>query len=104
MPRSYTAEFIKDLDTKTVKDGIQILLAKRCVKAKLNTTLVAKLMNVSRMTVHSWFRGKPMKEDKVPIAQALIKIIDEDLAKGVLPIKDYKSSIEYYKSLTSGPN
>jgi hypothetical protein len=45
-----------------------------------------------------------MKEDKVPLAQALIKIIDEDLAKGVLPIKDYKSSITYYKSLTSGPN
>lgn len=104
MPRGYTAEFIKELDTKTVKDGIQILLAKRCVKAKIHTTIVAKLMKVTRMTVHNWFRGKPMNEDKIPTAQALIKIIDEDLAKGVLPIKDYKSSIEYYKSLTSGPN
>jgi hypothetical protein len=34
--------------------------------------------------------------------EALIRIIDKDMAAKVLPLKDYKSSKDYYKNLT-GP-
>jgi hypothetical protein len=49
-----------------------------------------------------WFRGAGIQSERVPLVEALITIIEADTAAGVLPLKDYKSSREYYKSLT-GP-
>lgn len=44
-----------------------------------------------------------MNSERVQYVEALIKIIDEDLTNGVLPLTDYKSIEAYYKRLTSGP-
>ena len=105
MPRTYSAKLIKDLEGKTVKDGLQILLAKKCIKAKIPALHVAKLLGVSRMTIHLWFRGGEVNPSRAPMIEALIRIIDEDINKGVLPLKSYKDSIKYYESLiASGPN
>lgn len=105
MPRTYSTELIKYLDGKTVKDGLQIVLAKKCINAKIPAIHVAQLLGVSRMAVHLWFRGGEINPNRVPYVEALIRIIDEDTDKGVLPLKNHKDAIKYYESLTaSGPN
>jgi hypothetical protein len=103
VPRNYSPEFVESLKTKGIHDGIGVVLAKRCVKANIPTTLVSRLIGVSRQTVHTWFRGGTVSSGRVQYLEALIRIIDSDLAKGVLPLTDYKSIEAYYESLTSGP-
>jgi hypothetical protein len=102
--RTYSAELVEGLETKTVHDGLQYVLAKKCTKAKIPAIHVANLLDVSRMAVHIWFRGGEIKPSRVPYVEALIRIIDEDTAKGVLPLKGYKDAVKYYESLIdSGP-
>jgi hypothetical protein len=102
VPRKYSSELTEFLRYKTVKDGIGIVLAKKCVAANLPSTMVANLLGVSRQTLYTWFRGSGIQSERLPLVEALIKIIEFDMKAGVLPLKDYKSSKEYYKSLT-GP-
>lgn len=78
------------------------VLAKKCIAANLPSTMVARLLGVSRQSLYMWFRGAGIQPERLPLVEALIKIIEFDMAAGVLPLKDYKSSKEYYKSLT-GP-
>jgi len=76
-----------------------VVLAKKCIAANIPSTIVAQLLNVSRQTVHAWFRGGKIQSDRIDVIEALIKIIDKDTATGALPLKDYKSSKSYYNSL-----
>ena len=102
MPKGYSSELVESLRYKTVKDGIGVVLAKKCIAANIPSTMVANLMNVSRQTLYAWFRGAKISSEHVPVIEALIKIIDTDTAAGVLPLVDYKSSKKYYENLT-GP-
>lgn len=76
-----------------------MVLAKKCIAANIPSTMVAKLMGVSRQTIYAWFRGGEIQPERLPMVQTLIKIIDQDTAKRILPLKDYKSSKDYYNSL-----
>lgn len=102
MPKGYSSELSESLRYKTAKDGLGIVLAKKCIAANIPSTMVAKLLNVSRQSVYAWFRGAEIQSERVPLVEALVKIIDKDTAAKILPLKDYKSSKDYYKNLT-GP-
>jgi DNA invertase Pin-like site-specific DNA recombinase len=102
VPKGYSSELSEFLRYKTAKDGLGIVLAKKCIAANIPSTMIAKLLNVSRQTVYAWFRGAEIQSERVPSVEALIRIIDKDIADKVLPLKDYKSSKDYYKNLT-GP-
>lgn len=102
MPRKYGSKLTESLRHKTVRDGIGIVLAKKCIAANLPSTIVSNLLGVSRQSLYMWFRGAGIQSERIPLVEALIKIIEADTAAGVLPLKDYKSSKEYYKNLT-GP-
>jgi len=99
VPKGYSSELSEFLRYKTVKDGIGVVLAKKCIAANIPSTMVAKLMGVSRQTIYAWFRGGEIQPERLPMVQALIKIIDQDMAKHILPLRDYKSSKDYYNSL-----
>jgi|TARA_R110000803_G_scaffold71132_1_gene134233 predicted regulator of amino acid metabolism with ACT domain len=61
MPKKYSQEFLVELNTlDETRLGVQ--LAKACVNAELPITEIAKVFEVSRMTVHSWFRGSPIRD------------------------------------------
>lgn len=96
MPRRYSPDFVEFLDTKNVEDGLGIVLAKKCVKANLPMTVISKILGVSRQTLHSWFRGGAIQSDRLKMIDALISIIDRDLAGGVLPLEDFKEAKKYY--------
>lgn len=102
MPKGYSSELSEFLRYKTAKDGLGIVLAKKCIAANIPSTIVAKVLSVSRQTVYAWFRGAEIQSERVPTVEALIRIIDKDTADKILPLKDYKSSKDYYKNLT-GP-
>ena len=99
MPKSYSPEYVSALNAVDMRDNLGIVLARACVKANIPLKLVAKVFGVSRMTVHTWFRGGPIRPGRVQLAYALLKIIEEDTAKGILPLADFKSARAYINNL-----
>lgn len=64
---------------------IGVQLGKVCVKANLPTSYVAETFDVSRMSIHNWFRGQYVREKNY---ERIVKFIDKvnmALDKGILP-------------------
>jgi hypothetical protein len=101
MPKSYSPEYVEMLNAVVMPDNLGVVLAKACVKANIPLKLVAKLFGVSRMTVHSWFRGGEIRSGRKQLIVAFLKVIEEDTARGVLPLADFKAAKEYIYELTS---
>lgn len=95
MPKSYTPEYVEMLDAVVMPDNLGIVMAKACVKANIPMKLVAKVFGVSRMTVHTWFRGGEIRSGRKQAVIAFLKTIEEDTARGILPLADFKSAREY---------
>ncbi len=55
--------------------GVQ--LAKACVNADLPITEVAKVFGVSRMTLHNWFRGAPIRDKNTQKIKAFLVALNE---------------------------
>ena len=101
MPKSYSPEYIEMLDAVVMPDNLGIVLAKACVKANIPLKLVAKALGVSRMSVHTWFRGGEIRQGRKQLIVAFLKVVEEDTARGVLPLADFKSAKEYIHDLIS---
>ena len=98
MSRSYSQEFRLELykgDTKSL--GVALGVA--CVEANLPAKYVAPVLNVSRMTIHSWFRGSAIRHRHHKLVSALISIIREDMSKGVLPAKSVADAKGWLRSV-----
>ena len=84
MSRSYSQEFrlaLEKLDS--TNPGVALGLA--CVEANLPAKYVAPVLEVSRMTIHGWFRGNAIRRKNKKLVEALTSIIKQDIEKGVLP-------------------
>ena len=101
MPKSYSPEYVEMLNAVVMPDNLGIVLAKTCVKANIPLKLVAKAFGVSRMTVHTWFRGGEIRQGRKQLIVAFLKVVEEDTARGVLPLADFKSAKEYIHDLIS---
>lgn len=99
MSRSYSIEFIKETNTST-SDRTGVKFAKACIKANLPAIYVASVMNVSRMTIYSWFRGKPLRDKNEEAVKLLINIIENDIINGILPAKNLLEAKQYLEKLT----
>jgi len=96
MARPYSEQFLISLQ-KADPTRIGVQLGKVCVKANLPTTYVAEAFNVSRMSIHSWFRGQYVREKNYERITKFIELVNKGLDKGVLPAMsstDAKSFIE----------
>ena len=70
MAKCYSEQYLLSLNGLNEKRlGVQ--LGKLCVKANLPPKLIANVLGVSRMSVYSWFRGKPIRERNIT------KVIDK---------------------------
>ena len=87
MSRSYSEAFLLELH-KANPNRIGTQLAHACVNANLPAKYVATAMGVSRMTIYSWFRGKPLRFKNQLLAEKLIECIDEDTKREMLPVKN----------------
>jgi hypothetical protein len=97
MPRPYSNRFILGLN-KADDRILGIQLAKLCLKANLPIKYVAQGMKTSRQTVHTWFRGGPMKYDNHKKVKEFMNVVEQGLADGVLPAHDLASARVFIES------
>ena len=76
-----------------------IKLAKLCVEANLPIKYVAEGIGTTRMTVHTWFRGGPMKYDNHQKVKKFMNIVEQGLADGVLPAHDLACARIFIESM-----
>lgn len=84
MARPYSERFLLDLN-KADPTRIGVQLGKVCVKANLPTSYVAEAFDVSRMSIHSWFRGQYVREKNYEKILKFIDLVKADLDIGALP-------------------
>jgi len=84
MARPYSEQFLINLQ-KADPTRIGVQLGKICVKANLPTTYVAEAFNVSRMSIHSWFRGQYVREKNYERITKFIELVNKGIDKGILP-------------------
>ena len=98
MPRSYSSRFLLTLSKPdAVLDGQ--LLAKVCVEANLPASYVHKVFGISRMALHTWFRGGPIRPRKLPIIDAFIGLVEKDTKAGILPAQNLKEAKAYIEDM-----
>ena len=99
MPRTYSKEFINKLGTIRPFDTTGVELAKACVRANIPAMYVAVALEVTRMTVHSWFRGSPIRDKKRRMVSVFTDLIEEDLDNGVLPARNIAHAKRYIEDM-----
>jgi hypothetical protein len=98
MPRSYSNKFLLTLSKPTaITTGHY--LAKTCVKANLPASYVCTVFGISRMALHTWFRGGSIRPRRETTVDAFISLVEKDLLSGVLPAKNLKDAKEYIEDL-----
>ena len=102
MPRPYSKQFIDELNSKD-SHRVGVILAQVCVKANLPAKYVALALKVSRATVPNWFRGAILRGKNEELALAFVKLVREDIAKGVLPAKSVKDAKAYLEDMIGEP-
>ena len=98
MPRSYSEEFLISLH-KANPNRAGTALALACVKANIPAKYVAEALEVTRMTVFSWFRGKPIRHKNLLKVEVLTDLIESDTAKGILPAKNIPAAKAYIEEM-----
>jgi len=76
MSKKYSQEFLLELNTLD-GDRMGVKLAKACVNADLPIIEVAKVFEVSRMTIHNWFRGAPIRDKNVQKIKAFLVALND---------------------------
>jgi hypothetical protein len=98
MPRSYSEAFLIDLH-KANPSRAGTALALACVKANIPAKYVAEALEVTRMTIFSWFRGKPIRDKNLLKVETLTDLIESDTAKGLLPAKNIREAKAYIQEM-----
>ena len=98
MSRPYSEAFLIELH-KANPNRAGTALALACVKANLPAKYVAEALEVTRMTVFSWFRGKPIRHNNLLKVETLTDLIESDTAKGLLPAKNVASARAYIEEM-----
>jgi hypothetical protein len=98
MARNLSEELMRDLYAEG-NDNLGARLGRACVDAHICASHVALVMDVSRMTVHSWFRGNNVRLRYREAIEALIVTIKRDTEARVLPAHNLATSREYVTKL-----
>jgi hypothetical protein len=86
MSRGYSPELLDLIDNTSVY-RLGIDLAKACINANLPAVYVAQVFEVTRATIHTWFRGGAIRPRKRPRIETFISLVEEDLKKGILALQ-----------------
>lgn len=98
MPRTYSDKLLVQLqEGDSTLLGVQ--LGRLCVEANLPVAYVAEALEVSRNTVHLWFRGQVMHESKRKVVEAFMYLVENDMKNGVLPAFSLKHSKSYIEGM-----
>lgn len=100
MARPYSQKFLLELHKNNGASGPGLVLARLCVECNIPASYVAKALDVSRMTIYSWFRGKDIRRSLLPKVEAFTKLLNEDASVGALPAKSNVDARLYIEKLT----
>lgn len=98
MPTKYSTQLVESVLCAD-KPGLGQELAKVCIEANLPALYVAKVLGVTRMTLHTWFRGGNIRQAKKERINLFIDLVEEDTRKGVLPAPTFKAAKEYLTTI-----
>jgi hypothetical protein len=98
MPRNYSEKFLIAVN-KLDQESYGVKLAKGCVAANIPAQYIADALGVSRMTIHSWFRGKPIRHKNTQRIKAVLASIDLGLMEGSLPFTNMQAAKDFADSL-----
>jgi predicted transcriptional regulator len=102
MSRTYSDKFLIAMNqADPYRAGVA--LAKACVKANLPAKYVAVALGVTRMTVYSWFRGKPIRDKNQRVVEAFTAIVEGDIDRELLPAKSNLEARQYIESVLGEP-
>ena len=101
MPRSYDHKFLLDLQ-KADPNRLGVKLGRVCVEANLPAAYVAKVLDTSRTTVYSWFRGQGIREERRAKVETFIDLVEKDMKEGVLPAPSIIDAKLYLRELSGG--
>lgn len=102
MPPSYSAKLVDAVSSEgDMRLGVR--LARACVQANLPAAYVAQVLGVSRMSIHRWFRGQPIRSKKSPKINVFIQLLEEDTVKGLLPAKTNEDARLYLQDMADEP-
>ena len=102
MARSYSPDLV-DLVANAGVYRLGLDLAGVCIKANLPAGYVAQVFGVSRMAVHTWFRGGTIRPKKRPKVEIFIQLVEEDIKRGLLPCKNLRDAQAYLRDMIGQP-
>lgn len=98
MPRTY-GDRVLILLQQGDPSLLGVRLGRLCVEANLPVAYVATALEVSRNTVHSWFRGQVMNERKRKVVEAFMYLVEQDMREGTLPARSTKAAKSYIEDM-----
>jgi|TARA_R110000822_G_scaffold172328_3_gene311987 hypothetical protein len=97
----YTERYLRDLYSFNEKRlGVQ--LGRLCVSANLPPSEIAKVLNVSRMTVYNWFRGGAVRSKNVDRIEVFMRLVEDNIQAEKLPVQSYKEAKLFIKDYMLG--
>jgi DNA invertase Pin-like site-specific DNA recombinase len=100
MARCYSEQLMLRVN-RLDADRTGVKLAKACIKGNIPALHVSRFMGVSRMTVHNWFNGLPIRDKNEQKAKKLLRIMEEDFTAGVLPVATIDAAKNYLSSVST---
>ena len=101
MPRSYDYKFLLELQ-RADPTRLGVKLGRTCVEANLPAAYVAKVLETSKTTVYSWFRGQGIREERRSRVEVFIDLIEKDMEAKLLPAKTMIDAKLYLRELSGG--
>jgi hypothetical protein len=98
MPRNYSEKLLLDV-YKEGQTELGKILALACVKNNLPAIYVAKVFGVSRMSIHSWFRGSDIRGKNRKKIEEFLDQIEQDVKAQILPALTLSAAKKYIESI-----
>lgn len=102
MPPAYSSDFVNAVQTAPVR-GLGQELALACIDANLPAAYVAQVLGVTRMTLHTWFRGGEIRQKRHWKIDVFMKLVKEDMSRGILPAKTLREARSYLQEMCDEP-
>jgi len=97
MSRSYSDKFLLRLNNAD-EEKIGIKLAKICVAADFRIVWVADTFGVSKMCIHNWFKGRPVRDKNNTKIKNFIELVGASFENDDLPIDNSEANKKYLES------
>jgi hypothetical protein len=98
MPRTYGDKLLIQLQ-QADSSLLGVQLGRLCVEANLPVAYICAALEVSRNTVHLWFRGHVMHESKRKVVEAFMYLVEQDMKNGNLPASSTKMAKAYVEAM-----